>query len=904
MWFIGLVLGLFVGAVFGHDFWVLGAVVGAVVGWWIGEQRGPKEEKPKRIDERIEALSAELKDIRRRLSALEAGSFTQSTPETQLPPEPVAVPGLVQTPQPAIETPAVAPAAAAESAKSAPVPILDTPTASTSDNFITAWLFGGNTLVRVGAIILFFGVAFLLKYAYEHTHVPIELRLAGVASGGIVLLVIGWKLRVRREGYALTLQGAGVGVLYLTLFAAFRLYDLLPPTLALLLLLAVSVFSAVLAVVQDSKALAVTSVTGGFLAPILTSTGGGSHVMLFSYYALLNVGILGIAWYKAWRALNILGFAFTFVIGMFWGVNYYRPEHFATVEPFLALFFLFYVMIPILFARKRAVELKSYVDGTLVFGVPLVAFGLQAALVRDFEYGSAFSAIALAAYYLSLASVLYTRTGGNLKLLVEAFIALGVVFATLAIPLAFEGRLTSAAWALEGAAIVWIGMRQNRLLARAFGMALQFAAGLAFLVDVDRGHGTLPIANSFYLGCLFLAVGALFCSAYLERNRERIRSLESVVVILLFVWGILWWLVGGLHEIHLHVDDPYRHHAVLMFFTLSCAGFSLLHRQLEWRSARIPALALVPLLAIVLLTEFGYGRHPFVNLGFVAWPLGFTVHLWLLKRHESEYPRLGYWWHAIGLWLFAVVASWEVGWNIDNLVEGQHVWPLIAWALVPGLLLAFLATRSDESGWPFGPHRDAYVVAGGTPVAVFLGLWTVYANFTNNGSPAPLPYLPLLNPLDIAQVGAFLVLFHWLQLLRRDGRAALLGSSPTLTYSLFGAAAFIWANGVLLRTLHHWAAVPFALDAMLRSVLVQAAFSIFWSLLALVLMLFATRRGVRGLWMTGAGLMAVVVAKLFLVDLSNIGGVERIVSFIGVGLLMLLIGYLSPVPPKTNTEIK
>jgi uncharacterized membrane protein len=114
----------------------------------------------------------------------------------------------------------------------------------------------------------------------------------------------------------------------------------------------------------------------------------------------------------------------------------------------------------------------------------------------------------------------------------------------------------------------------------------------------------------------------------------------------------------------------------------------------------------------------------------------------------------------------------------------------------------------------------------------------------------------------------------------------------------FGALGFVALNGVLLRTLHHWAGVPFAIEPMLHSRLVQAAFSILWMLLALVAMVFATRRATRTLWIVGAALMAIVVAKLFLVDLAAAGTVERIVSFIVVGVLMLLIGYFSPVPPS------
>jgi uncharacterized membrane protein len=92
------------------------------------------------------------------------------------------------------------------------------------------------------------------------------------------------------------------------------------------------------------------------------------------------------------------------------------------------------------------------------------------------------------------------------------------------------------------------------------------------------------------------------------------------------------------------------------------------------------------------------------------------------------------------------------------------------------------------------------------------------------------------------------------------------------------------------------------MDAMMRSMLVQASLSIFWSVLALCAMVTATRMRARALWLVGAGLMAVVVGKLFFVDLSNVGGIERIVSFIGVGLLMLVVGYFSPVPPAKAAE--
>ncbi|HBI8622161.1 TPA: DUF2339 domain-containing protein, partial [Escherichia coli] len=237
-----------------------------------------------------------------------------------------------------------------------------------------------------------------------------------------------------------------------------------------------------LAVKQNAPALAFTGSAGGFLAPILISTGQGSHVALFSYYALLNAGIFAIAWFRAWRALNLLGFVFTFGIATAWGVLRYQPSLLASTEPFLILFFLMYVGIALLTALRRHVSLTNYVDGTLVFGTPLVAMGLQTGLVHHIPFAMAWSATALAAFYLGIAGWL-ARRRASLGLLYEAMFALGVIFITLAIPLAFDGRTTSAVWALEGAAVVWLGVRQQRRLALAAGVLLQLAAGAAFAVD-------------------------------------------------------------------------------------------------------------------------------------------------------------------------------------------------------------------------------------------------------------------------------------------------------------------------------------------------------------------------------------------------------------------------------------
>jgi uncharacterized membrane protein len=161
-------------------------------------------------------------------------------------------------------------------------------------------------------------------------------------------------------------------------------------------------------------------------------------------------------------------------------------------------------------------------------------------------------------------------------------------------------------------------------------------------------------------------------------------------------------------------------------------------------------------------------------------------------------------------------------------------------------------------------------------------------------------YVPVLNPLDIAILLVLLALVAWYLKLRELGFAGSV--LPVHAGATIGITVFVWLNGTLLRTLHHWADIPYERSAMFHSMLAQASVSIFWTVLAFALMLYATRQGLRNIWIIGAALLGAVVLKLFIIDLSQISGIERIVSFIAVGVLLLAIGYFSPVPPRHSEE--
>ena len=932
-WMIGLVGGLILGgAIWGWS----GAIVLGFVGWLggiiVGSRKSSQSVVTKPAKTPIESTAARMERLERSVMALEArlerleGGAVVTT-SLVVAAEEAAKEEVKEGTEldPRLRGDDAVEAGSKLDPRLRGDDIAAAPVAPAKPNPLIAWFTGGNTIVRIGALILFVGLIFLLNYAREHQMIAPEFRVAGVAIVGIALLIVGWKLRHKNTGYAVSLQGAGVAVLYLTIFAAMRLYRLLPPEAAFFLLAAMAVFSAMIAIGQNSLALAVIGAGGGFLAPILASTGSGNHVALFGYYLVLNLGLVAIAWFKAWRVLNVVGLVFTSLIGYLWGERAYRPELFGTTEPFLVAFFLMYVAIAILFARASSPVVGAsspapppgesspalppgstgrgsnfaLVDGTIVFGTPLAAFALQAGIVKHIEFGLAYSSLAAATLYLILAAILHKR-GDRWHLLAESFLALGVVFTTLAIPLALDARWTSAAWALEGAAIVWMGVRQSRTLARAFGMLLQLGAGLAYLYGYSRMPAGPPLFDAPFIGAMLVALAGIWTQRLLSTGGERITKTELSIAPVAFVWGLGWFLFAGHHEIETFLTRPYFLNAHAVFFAATALAFLLLARWRNWPEARWPGLALLPALWVIAVFSFFTQAHAFAAYGWASWTFALAVQVFVLRDADGRDGKADAhdFLHAKTFLLVAFLGAWELHWLAARETARGTAWSVTSVLVVPAILLLIAMSRTADHRWPVLAHPRAYRLHAGLVVLIAMGIWVLYANFTHDGRSDPLAYLPLLNAIDLGH-GLVAISFAASVLAwRRAGLDVPASFQGRTGIVIASALAFVWLNGVLLRTIHHWAGIPYRLEPMLKSVLVQTSLSIFWSVIALTLMVFATRTARRPLWRVGAVLMGIVVMKLLLVDLSHIGGIERIVSFIAVGVLMLVIGYFSPVPPR------
>jgi uncharacterized membrane protein len=1033
--FIGLVLGIALFSDSGVGWFAggaLGAVIGATLGLVLGALRQQKE------------LTAALKQLRSELQALRSASSPPpaaaaaaapltAPPPPELPPTYAREPAgaASERPWPAAAAPPPVPALAPDALEQFLGRVFD---------LARGWIFGGNPLLRVGSVVLFLGLAFALRLAAQFDVIPVGLWYAGVALSGFVILAIGWRVRKRRRTYGLLMQGLGVAVLYLTISAAMHLNPLLAPVPGFALLVIVVLCAATLAVMQDSLALAAMGAAGGFAAPILTATGGEHHVELFSYYAALNAGILAIAWFKAWRPLNVVGFAATLVIGFAWGIAGYQPSMFWTTEPFLLLFFLMYVAIAFLFARRMLADAKtappaedrlavmiwaarqsSYLDGTLLFGTPIIGFGLQYALVEPIEYGAALSALGLGLFYMLLAFVLLRRAHPRYVALVEIYVALGALFATLALPLGLGARWTSAAWAVEGAGVYWIGITQKRRLTRGFALLVQLGAGIAYLASLGEGDAAIlsgsrlgalmlgasllfsyrqlrgvaaaerriedkgaiialaagGLASLYLLAPLFfrengtavgwalaglatlyaglrladrnwmiaaLAIEALGGAAFLFgaypalepltlrplwhagfwtpllialaayvgawlvfRSEQRQAALKppldaGAVSVGLLIWAAAWWGFAWLSEAVRFLSEDSRPHAMLLVTALTIMLWMMAAEFWQWRALAAFCALSIPeaLLALIMVVEPYY--HPAAHLGAVAWPALLAAHLLVLRRIPDLLPEKSpSLLHILGCWIFLGVAALEVRYAF--IADDFNAWCWLGWAAVPAAYLLAMSAKRFPAFWPFTAYEREYRAIAALPVAAILLAWFWLGNIISDGTAAPLPYIPLLNPLELGQIVALFALLSWqrARFPMLPWAAAVPAAAP---YWLVGASALFLLTCGAARLAHHWFGVAYAFEPLFASMLVQASLSIIWGVAALAVMIAGHLRQERDLWIIGATLMAVVVVKLFLVELFHAGGVPQAVSFVGVGVLLLIIGYFAPLPPKRAPKLE
>jgi uncharacterized membrane protein len=460
-------------------------------------------------------------------------------------------------------------------------------------------------------------------------------------------------------------------------------------------------------------------------------------------------------------------------------------------------------------------------------------------------------------------------------------------------------------WPWLGVVALWLGLRLGHPALAIAWCALQLGSGLAFGIYGDELWASQSERLTLWTP-LGLALAALISGDALQGAAKK-ASASAWLRAPWSQWGVVLWALAWWSQVL--PPDGYRYlqqtqkQWVLMWpavltgwLLVTSVAITVLSRWRDWRVLGQTAWATAPGWVLTALAGVGViGFAPHQYLGWLVWPLALLWHGVLLRALKR-------WWsadalaplHIGGFWLFLLLAAREGQWWTTGWGEPGSAWPVLGWVLVPAVVLALITRPRVMQRWPLSEFRTAYLGVACAPVALYLLLWLWVSN-TQSGAAAPLPYVPLLNPLEMGHGLVLLALFLWRGALPASTQA--LAPRPLLMAGL-GATAFALYTGMVLRTCHHWAGVPWESEALFASTLTQAALSVAWSIVGVALMMLGHKRVQRVVWAVGAALLGVVVLKLFFVELADRGGLYRIVSFIVVGLLLLLVGYFAPVPPS------
>lgn len=542
--------------------------------------------------DRMDALTEAILSVRRRMDAIErrlARLEGEPAPVRPAPIEPAPVEAPARPVAPVVEPPPL-PVAAAE-----PAPDPESTRALETRVGLT-WIN------RIGTVTVILAVAFFFKYAVDNQWIGEAGRVVLGVLAGFATLAFGeytW-----RRGYRIYAQGitaTGIAILYLSFWASFQLYHLLPQGFAFALMAWTTAMAAALAFHYGAIAISVLSLIGGFLTPVLLSTNVDRPWALFSYLLLLDVGAMAVARVQRWRALEGLAMAGTAILYASWMSDRFNGDKQVVATVFALVYYALFALVEsepalvvsqilatlaivaiwtppataslwlalalaaagLTLAARRARPLaEMVVFGTYWFAVMghsepigetvlvstagfLLFLGWVAwrLLVKRFEtrtqdlaivvangaayFGLSYHlldpdyhaymglfAAALAGLHLALGLRIWDTQPADRRDTRPVLLLVGVAltFLTLAAPIQFSSYRITMAWAVEAAALTWIGLRTGaqRMVYAALAV---FVLTLARLYGVDSWiHVDSLLANGRFLTFLTAAV-ALWLSA-------------------------------------------------------------------------------------------------------------------------------------------------------------------------------------------------------------------------------------------------------------------------------------------------------------------------------------------------------------------------------------------------------
>lgn len=411
---------------------------------------------------------------------------------------------------------------------------------------------GENIISKIGVLILVLGISYFVKYAIDKNWINETARVGIGILCGAAVMGFAHRLRANFTAFSSVLVAGAIAIFYFTIAIAFHQYHIFNQTVAFALMVVITAFSVLISVSYNRMELAILSLIGGFAVPFMVSTGSGNYQVLFGYIAILDIGILVVAYYKRWSLVNLLAFIFTTVLFVGWlfttnlsdGFLYFGAFVFATV------FFLIFSLTNII-NNLHTQGMFSKIELSVLIANTAVYFSATMFIMTNYhpELKGLF-VISLAIFNLICAFVLYKKFGLDKKA-IYLLIGLTLTFITLAVPIQFKGNYITLFWAAEAVLMLWLAQRSRMVQFRFTSVFVQFLMLISLSMDwekiYDVGNDIAPILlnGGFIAG--ICAVASLVLVSYLLRNETEnanmwginlnpsyLRNLVNVLAIVVF----------------------------------------------------------------------------------------------------------------------------------------------------------------------------------------------------------------------------------------------------------------------------------------------------------------------------------------------------------------------------------
>jgi len=598
---------------------------------------------------RIHVLEGHLSTLEKLLGSRGPATTPSPRPETSAPsPSPAATPPppAVHTapPLPALEIPKPREASLSPQVNVFAAPPLHSSQAKSSSTLDLETLIGGRWLNRIGIIALIGAVTFFLKYAFDNNWIGPGGRVAiGVLLGAAMLPWSHWLLQRGYAYFSEGIAGLGAAVLYLSIWAGCQYYKLFSLDVGFFAMIVITAAMAAVALGRNSQRIALLSLFGGFLTPILVSEGKDAQVVLFTYVLVLGAGLLVIEMRRDWRTLTPLSFLLSQCYFWGWYSEFYRPNKLERTVVFATLFFLLYAALPVI----RAVRFSKLqeLDILVVLANAFAYLGaLYIMLWRQDRWPLTLLVLALSAAHVIVARLVPPPKSGESPLTRLLFAGLALTFATLAIPIRLDGKWITLAFAVEGAVLVWTGFRSLAGFLRMGGYFLLALAAVRLLIFPLPAPQFLFNERFAAYVVLIICLGVVLYAARenastVERDELNLLGLFAVAInfFALFALSLELWDHFGSHA-GLGIDSGLAQHLALsLLWTAYASGLIALGVRRESALLRWQALALFGLVvAKVFLYDSSYLERFYRIISFAILGLVLLVVSFLYQRKVAR----------------------------------------------------------------------------------------------------------------------------------------------------------------------------------------------------------------------------------------------------------------------------